>query len=42
MLDIKDQMIEEQQEQRERMHQAVDNIEAVVHAQIWYTWSKIV
>ena len=41
MPDIKDQMIEEQQERRERTHQAVDDIEATEHAQTWYTWSKI-
>jgi len=33
-------MIEEQQDRRERMHQAVDDIEAVVHAQTWYMWSR--
>jgi len=41
MPDVKDQMIEEQQERRERMHQAFDDIEAIMHAQIWYMWSKI-
>ncbi len=40
MPDIKDQMIEEQQDRRERMHQAVDDIEAVMHAQTWYMWSR--
>jgi hypothetical protein len=40
MLDIKDQMIEEQQDRRERMHQAVDDIEAVMHAQTWYMSSR--
>lgn len=33
MPDIKDQMIEEQQDRRERMHQAVDDIEAAMQAQ---------
>ena len=37
MPDIKDQMIEEQQERRERMHQAADDIEAIVDARTWYT-----
>lgn len=36
MPDMKDQMIEEEQDRRERMHQAVDHIEAVKHAQTWY------
>ena len=36
MVDIKDQMIEEQQERRERMHEAVDDIESVILAQTWY------
>ena len=36
MPDLKDQMIEEEQEQRERMHQAVDDIEATMHTQEWY------
>ena len=36
MSDLKDQMIEEEQEQRDRMHQAVDDIEAAVHTQEWY------
>ena len=40
MPDLKDQMIEEEQEQRERMHQAVDDIEAAMHTQEWYMSSR--
>ncbi len=40
MPDIKDQMIEEEQDRRERMHQAVDDTETVMHAQTWYMWSR--
>lgn len=34
-LDIKDRMIEEQQELRERTHEAVDDIESYVEGQLW-------
>lgn len=33
MPDMKDQMIEEQQDRRERMHQAANDVEGVMHAQ---------
>lgn len=33
--DYKDRMIEEQQDQRERTHEAVDYIEAYVEGQSW-------
>lgn len=36
MLDLKDQMIADQQEQRERTHEAVDDVEAYVEGQNWY------
>ncbi len=40
MPNIKHQMKEEEQDRRERMHQAVDDIETVMHAQTWYMWSR--
>jgi hypothetical protein len=35
-MDLKDQMIADQQERRERMHQAVDDLEVHAEGQPWY------